>query len=370
MLALFSDSTNVEREGFTQSEREISLNLRRTIEEAKGRIVVATFSSNIHRIHQIIKIGRSLGKKIAVGGRSMHKYVKIAANLGQLELSPEFFMDAEELDKYPREETMLIVTGSQGEPMSALSLMSQANHKVFSVKEGDTAIISASVIPGNEKTVSKVIDGLFKMGVHVVYEGYEDIHASGHGSKQELKLMLALVKPKLFMPVHGNFRHLVHHANIAEELGVNPNHIVIAQDGDIIELNNDEIKKRGNVGIETVFVDGKIVGDVGERVLFDRQMISSNGIVIAIVPYSKTSSKIGKTEIITRGFVYVRGSRELLAKAEKILKKAADDFTAKKPIKDDDYSGLKATLKTQLKDFFYGETERNPMVLVRVVLFE
>lgn len=369
VLALFSDSTNVEREGFSMSEREISANLFRTIEEARGRIIVATFSSNIHRLGQLISIARQLNKKIAVAGKSMNKYVGIAAELGYFSVEKGFFIELEDLDKYPREETIIVATGSQGEPMSALTQISHDNHRFLKAEKNDTVIISASVVPGNEKMVSRVIDRLFRIGATVIYEGSEDIHASGHGSQEELKLMLALTKPKFFMPIHGDFRHLVHHASLAEQMGIGANRIIIAQDGDVIELNNNEIRKVDTIVAEPVYVDGKIVGDVGSQVMMDRQMMSGDGIVIAVIPYHHGLNQFGNPDIITRGFIYVREAKDIIKNAKQLINEKCTKFIEERNLENDDYSILKNQLKITLKQYFYSETERNPLILIRVVTF-
>ncbi len=367
VLAMFSDSTNVEREGYTLSEKFITASLRRTMTEACGRIIVATFSSNIHRIGQIIQIAKMLGKKIAVAGKSMKKYITIASELGYFTIDNGNFIEIDELEKFSRQETVVIATGTQGEPMSALSLMSTDSHKHLKIEKEDTVIISASVVPGNEKMVSRVVDRLFKIGAHVIYEDSEDIHVSGHGSAKELKLMLALVKPKFFIPVHGDFRHLVHHANLAEDMGIHPDHIMIAQNGDIIEISNSEIKKIETIDADPVYIDGKIISDVGGKVLTDRQLMSSNGIVIAVIPYIKSEKKFKQPDIVTRGFVYVKESHEMLNKARQIAEYKAREFVKENPIKDDDFSTIKNYLKMELKNFFYTTTQRNPIILVRVL---
>ncbi len=367
VLALFSDSTNVERDGYTLSERFIKTNLERTMREAKGKIIVATFSSNIHRIGQIIQIAKCLDKKIAVAGKSMKKYVGIASELGYFSLDDNHFIEIEDLNKHERAKTVVIATGTQGEPMSALSLMSTERHKHLRVEQDDTVIISASVVPGNEKMASRVVDRLFKIGAHVIYEDSEDIHVSGHGSAKELKLMLALVKPKFFIPVHGDFRHLVHHANLAENMGIHPDHIMIAQNGDVITVSNTEIKKDENIGSDPVYIDGKIMGDVGGRVMVDRQMMSSSGIVIAAIPYLRKEKKFAQADIVTRGFVYVRESHDMLNKAKKLMENKAQEFLKQNPIKEEDFSLVKNYLKIELRNFFFSVTERNPILLIRVI---
>ena len=330
VLAMMADSTNVERPGYTMSERAVGENLKKIFVGAKGRIIIATFASNIHRIQQIVEAAEMTGRKIAVSGRSMENIVQVAIELGYLTIDKDSFVSIDSINKYPNEQVTIITTGSQGEPMSALARMASSEHKKVNIIEGDTVILSATPIPGNEKLVSKVINQLFKKGAEVVYGKLADVHVSGHACQEELKLMQALVKPKFFIPVHGEYRHLKQHAELAVDVGLSEKNFMIAENGDVIEITRDSIKKNGSVTSGQIFVDGLGVGDVGNIVLRDRKHLSQDGILTVVVTISKeTASVVAGPDIISRGFVYVRESEDLMDEAKEIVKDVLRDCEKK-----------------------------------------
>jgi len=361
VLVMLADSTNVEKAGYTMSERTVGESFIRLFGKATGRIIVATFASNIHRIQQIIDAAEVYGKKVAVSGKSMENIVQVAMKLGYLEFKEETLISIDKISEYPNEQVVLVTTGSQGEPMSALVRMAASEHKKINIVEGDTVIISASPIPGNEKLVSRVVNQLFKKGADVIYEAEEEVHVSGHACEEELKLIHTLVNPKFFMPVHGEYRHLKQHAELACKLGLPEGNFLIAENGDVVEVTRNEIKKNGTVISGQVFVDGLGVGDVGEIVLRDRKHLSQDGILTVVVTMEReTGSVIAGPDIISRGFVYVRESEALIEGAREIVKGALRKCEAKN-IKD--WSTLKANMREELREYLYVKTKRRPMIL-------
>ncbi|EGT3614642.1 ribonuclease J [Clostridium perfringens] len=361
VLAMMADSTNVERPGYTMSERAVGENLKKIFMGAKGRIIIATFASNIHRIQQIVEAAEMTGRKIAVSGRSMENIVQVAIELGYLTIDKDSFVSIDAISKYPSEQVTIITTGSQGEPMSALARMASSEHKKVNIIEGDTVILSATPIPGNEKLVSKVINQLFKKGAEVVYGKLADVHVSGHACQEELKLMQALVKPKFFIPVHGEYRHLKQHAELAVDVGLPENNFMIAENGDVIEITRDSIKKNGSVTSGQIFVDGLGVGDVGNIVLRDRKHLSQDGILTVVVTISKeTASVVAGPDIISRGFVYVRESEDLMDEAKQIVKDVLRDCEQKGIC---DWATMKSNIRDGLRSFLYEKTKRKPMIL-------
>ena len=359
--AMMADSTNVERPGYTMSERAVGENLKKIFVGAKGRIIIATFASNIHRIQQIVEAAEMTGRKIAVSGRSMENIVQVAIELGYLTIDKESFVSIDSINKYPNEQVTIITTGSQGEPMSALARMASSEHKKVNIIEGDTVILSATPIPGNEKLVSKVINQLFKKGAEVVYGKLADVHVSGHACQEELKLMQALVKPKFFIPVHGEYRHLKQHAELAVDVGLSEKNFMIAENGDVIEITRDSIKKNGSVTSGQIFVDGLGVGDVGNIVLRDRKHLSQDGILTVVVTISKeTASVVAGPDIISRGFVYVRESEDLMDEAKEIVKDVLRDCEKKGIC---DWATMKSNIRDGLRSFLYEKTKRKPMIL-------
>ena len=361
VLAMMADSTNVERPGYTMSERAVGENLKKIFVGAKGRIIIATFASNIHRIQQIVEAAEMTGRKIAVSGRSMENIVQVAIELGYLTIDKDSFVSIDSINKYPNEQVTIITTGSQGEPMSALARMASSEHKKVNIIEGDTVILSATPIPGNEKLVSKVINQLFKKGAEVVYGKLADVHVSGHACQEELKLMQALVKPKFFIPVHGEYRHLKQHAELAVDVGLSEKNFMIAENGDVIEITRDSIKKNGSVTSGQIFVDGLGVGDVGNIVLRDRKHLSQDGILTVVVTISKeTASVVAGPDIISRGFVYVRESEDLMDEAKEIVKDVLRDCEKKGIC---DWATMKSNIRDGLRSFLYEKTKRKPMIL-------
>ncbi|SHH40272.1 ribonuclease J [Clostridium collagenovorans DSM 3089] len=365
VTVMLAESTNVERPGYTMSESTVGEAFQSIFLKAEGRIIVATFASNIHRIQQIFTAANKFGRKVAVSGRSMENIVGVALELGYLKAEEGMLIDIDELDKYPEDQIVIITTGSQGEPMSALSRMAASEHRKVNIIKGDMVIISASPIPGNEKLVSKVINQLFKKGAEVIYEALADVHVSGHACQEELKLMHTLVKPKFFIPVHGEYRHLKQHGELAMKLGMDEENIILADNGDVIEVTRDSIKKNGAVISGQVFVDGLGVGDVGNIVLRDRKHLSQDGILTVVVTIEKQTGKVvAGPDIISRGFVYVRESEDLIDEAKNQVRNVLKDCENKK-IKE--WATIKSSVKDVLRNFLYEKTKRNPMILPIIV---
>ena len=365
LLLLLSDSTNIMREGSTLSEKRVYNSLLETFKKAKGRIFVAMFASNIHRIQIIMDLAKEFNKKVAIVGKSMEGNIQIAKELGYLKFSKDQILRLEELKDFPKSKTILITTGTQGEPMSALWLLAYEKHKWLVIEDGDNIIISASVIPGNEKEISKIINNLLRMGTEVTYE---DVHVSGHGYREELKLMLSLTKPKFFIPIHGEYRNLKKHIKLANEMGIPESNCKIMENGDIIEVEQDSINKKGQIDIHQIFVDGKGVGDVGNRVIQDRKILSRDGIVVVIIKLSKKEEKMQfKTEIISRGFVYMKESSGFFEMVNNLVMNIVKNQAHK--ITSDDYNSFKNKIKKGVGNFFYNQKKRNPMVVVRIIEF-
>ncbi|MBU5590932.1 ribonuclease J [Clostridium sp. MSJ-4] len=361
VLIMLADSTNVERPGYTMSERTVGETFENIFSSAKGRIIVATFASNIHRIQQIITAASKYNRKVAVSGRSMENIVAVATELGYLNFEKDVLVNIDSINKYPNNQLVIITTGSQGEPMSALARMASSEHRKVNIIEGDMVIISATPIPGNEKLVSRVINQLFKKGAEVIYEALADVHVSGHACQEELKLMYTLVKPKFFMPVHGEYRHLKQHFDLAAKLGAPKEKMIITEIGDVIEVNRDMIRKNGTVSSGNVFVDGLGVGDVGNIVLRDRKHLSQDGILTVVVTIEKeTGTVIAGPDIISRGFVYVRESEHLMDEAREIVKSCLKSCEERHVT---DWATMKSTIKEGLRVFLYEKTKRKPMIL-------
>ena len=363
VLALLADSTNAERPGFTATEQTVAEGVRRLFVRAqKRRIIVATFASNIYRIQQIIELAMESGRKVAVSGRSMVSNTEMARELGYIRVPDNVLIDVEEVNKYPPEKVVLITTGSQGEPLSALSRMAQASHRNVKVGPSDFIIISARPIPGNEKTVTKVVNGLLALGAEVIYENMYDTHVSGHACQEEQKLMLTLAHPQYFLPVHGEFKQLKRHAETAEHLGYIPRqNIYIAENGQNIRLSQDGLTLEGTVPSGAVMVDGYGVGDVGNVVLRDRHHLSEDGIIVVTVAVDgRTGQVVSGPELVSRGFVYVRESEELLAGARTQVEMALDRSLAENV---HDWAGVKARVREALSNYIYRRTKRSPMIL-------
>ncbi len=361
VLVMLGDSTRVETPGYTLSERVISESLDKIFANAPGRILIATFASLISRIQQVIETAERYDRFIALVGRSMQNNVQMAIELGYLNVPKGMFIRAEDINKFNPEQVVIICTGSQGEPTSALTRIANQDHRLISIKPGDTVILSATPVPGNEKMVHRTINSLFRQGADVLYQGISDVHVSGHGAQEELKLMLSLVRPKFFVPVHGEYRQLVLHAKLAASLGIPRENIVVAEDGDVIEVTPDAIKLAGHTASGNVFVDGLSVGDVGQIVLRDRRALSQDGILIAVLTIDKeTGQPIAGPDIVTRGFVYVRDSEELLTDARECVLEAVHGLPGHN---NSDWSFVKDKIKHILSEFLYERTHRCPMIL-------
>lgn len=361
VLALLADSTNAERPGFTPSEKMVGKTFDDEFRYAKNRIIVATFSSNVHRIQQVIDAAMKYDRKVAVIGRSMVNVVTIAKELGYLKAPDGEIIDIDETHNYTPDKIVIITTGSQGEPMSALTRMAMSDHKKVDIMPGDTVIISATPIPGNEKLVSRTIDHLYKLGAEVIYEKSNGVHVSGHASQEEIKLMHNLVRPKFFVPVHGEFRHLIKHANIAKSLGMPKENIVIGENGCIIELTKNSIGINGKVPSGKVLVDGLGVGDVGNIVLRDRRQLSQDGIMIVVVTIEKETCRVvSGPDIVSRGFVYVREAEGLMDEARDKVQLALERCEENGV---SEWSAIKSTVRDSLGRFLYERTRRRPMIL-------
>lgn len=361
VLCLLADSTNAERPGFTPSEKMVGQTFDEEFRYAKHRIIVATFSSNVHRIQQVIDTAVKYDRKVAVIGRSMVNVVNIAKELGYLKVPEGVLIDIDETHNYTPEKVVIITTGSQGEPMSALTRMAMNDHKKVDIMPGDTVIISATPIPGNEKLVSRTIDHLYKLGADVIYEKSNGVHVSGHASQEEIKMMHNLVRPRFFMPVHGEYRHLVKHANLAKSLGMPVDHIVIGENGSVIELTKSSITINGKVPAGKVLVDGLGVGDVGNIVLRDRRQLSQDGIMIVVVTIDKESCHVvSGPDIVSRGFVYVREAEDLMDEARDKVQAALDRCEENNV---SEWSAIKSTVRDSLGRFLFERTRRRPMIL-------
>ncbi|MCD8198860.1 MAG: ribonuclease J [Phascolarctobacterium sp.] len=361
VLALLADSTNAERPGFTPSEKVVGQTFDDEFRYARGRIIVATFSSNVHRIQQVIDSAVRYKRKVAVIGRSMVNVVNISKELGYLNIPEGVLIDIDETNNYTADQMVIITTGSQGEPMSALTRMAMSDHRKVDIIPGDTVIISATPIPGNEKLVSRTIDHLYKLGADVVYEKSNGVHVSGHASQEEIKLMHNLVRPKYFIPVHGEYRHLIKHAGLARDLGMPKENIVIAENGNVIELTRNSIAITGKITSGKVLVDGLGVGDVGNIVLRDRRQLSQDGIMIVVVTMDRENCQVvSGPDIVSRGFVYVREAEDLMEEARDKVQFALDKCENEGV---SEWPAIKSTVRESLGRFLYEKTGRRPMIL-------
>jgi ribonuclease J len=361
VLALLADSTNVEKPGYSMSERKVGEGFDELFRGCTQRILVTTFASNVHRIQQVINCAAKYGRRVAVTGRSMENILKVATELGCMEVPKGVLVELNQIKNLPPDKVVIITTGSQGETMSALYRIAFSDHRQIEIKPGDRVIISASAIPGNERSVSRVVDELFRRGADVYYDKYSDIHVSGHAYQEELKMMMALTKPKYFIPLHGEYRMLNTHAKLALQMGIEPKNIVISDIGQVIELTNRSIKRNGSVTAGKVFVDGTGVGDVGAVVLRDRKHLAQDGMIVVIVNLSsEDGSLISGPDIITRGFIYVKESEEMMRELKEIVVNAlahcADSNIT-------DFASLKSCVKSDLSNYLYKKTKRNPMIL-------
>jgi ribonuclease J len=365
-LVLMSDSTNASKGGYTFSEKEVRRGLEDIFSRAKGRIVVATFASNIHRVQQIVDVAVMYNRKVILNGKSMITNTQIALDLGYLTMPPDTWLKIDSLKNLPDEQVVMITTGSQGEPMSALSRMAANEHKQFQIKKGDTIVLSSRMIPGNERPITNIINHLFKRGAEVFYEKVSEVHVSGHASKEELKLLLSLVKPKFFIPVHGEYRHLVYHAQLAQKVNIPEENIFIIENGEIMEFTEDSARRAGMVNIGRVYIDGKIAGStvdagVDTIVLRDRRKLANDGIVIVILTLEKESGRVvSGPDIVSRGFVFEDASQDLLAEVKAVV---MDTLATMEPEAKGDWALVSAQVRTSVKKFINKRLERRPMIL-------
>ena len=361
VLCLMADSTNAEKPGYTMSESTVGITFKNMFANAKGRILVATFASNVYRVQQIITAAERNNRKVILSGRSMLNTTGVAHELGYLDVQDGTFIDINDMDKYRKDEIVVITTGSQGEPMSALTRIANAEHRKISLLEDDLVIISATPIPGNEKTVSKIINKLIEKGTEVIYESLAEVHVSGHAKQEELKLIHTLVKPKFFIPVHGEYRHLKIHADLAHNLGLERENIFIIENGQTLEFTENEAKRGKIVQAGNILVDGLGVGDVGNIVLRDRKHLSEDGLIVVVMSIDRQTRKVvSGPDIISRGFVYVRESEDLMDESRDIVKKVLADCEKNKIT---DWTTLKFNVRDALRSFFYERIKRNPMIL-------
>jgi ribonuclease J len=362
---MMSDSTNAEKGGFTFSEKEVRRSFEDIFAKAKGRIVIATFASNIHRIQQAIDVAVQFGRHIAITGKSIVNNANIAFSLGYLSIPDGTLIRFDDINDYPDDKLVIITTGSQGEPMSVLSRIATNEHKVLKIKEGDTVILSAKVIPGNERSIGKIINHLMRRGADVIYEKVSEIHVSGHASKEELKLMMNLIRPRYFMPIHGEYRHLRYHAKLAEKSGINRENIFILEDGEVLEIDHEGAKKAGRVDSGKLFVDGKDLGGVEDMVLRDRRVLAEDGIVIVLISIERLTKRIiSGPELITRGFILEEASGDLLNGAREALTNTLQDL-------EEDIMGdiglVQARLRSTIKKYIRSKIDRKPIIMPIVI---
>ena len=361
VLALLADSTNVERPGYTQSERVVGQTFMRQFQGCEDRIIVTTFASNVHRIQQVLDAAAACGRKVAVTGRSMENIMKVSTELGYMKVPKNTLMDIAKIKNQPKNKQVIVTTGSQGEEMSALYRMAFSTHKQVEVGPGDKVIISASAIPGNEVTVSRVINELFRKGVKVIYDKADMLHVSGHACQEDLKIIHALTKPRFFIPLHGEQRMLQIHKDVAMSMGMERSHIAIAENGSVIEITGKTMKINGSVPAGEVFVDGSGVGDVGAVVMRDRKRLAEDGMVVVVLPVSSHDGRLlSRPEIITRGFIYVKESEDLMRELENLAMDAAEGVAGRRGR---DESDLKGAVKSAVSNYLFKTTKRNPMVI-------
>ncbi|MBQ6273529.1 MAG: ribonuclease J [Oscillospiraceae bacterium] len=362
VLALLMDSTNVEKPGHSDSERKVGAGFEKLFIGCKKRIIITTFASNVHRLQQIINVAAKFKRKVAITGRSMENVLRVAMVLGYMDIPENVMVDLDQVNKLPREQVVILSTGSQGEAMSALYRMAFSEHKQIRVDGEDRVIISASAIPGNENTISRVIDELFHKGAEVIYDRHTDLHVSGHASQEEQKMMLALIRPKYFIPVHGEYRMLVKHAQIGKEMGVAPQNVLVAENGDVIEITKKSMKVEETVTTGAVLLDGSGgLGEVGSVVLRDRHKLAEDGMIVVVMPFSSYDHRLmAEPEIITRGFVYVKEAEELMAELKRVAVESVDACQARHIY---DWTTVKSRVKSDLAGYLYKTTRRSPMIL-------
>ena len=365
VLALMADSTNVERPGYTMSEKKVAQTFRNLFEKATGRVIIAMFASNVYRIQSVIESSVEYGRKVCLIGRSMVNVSRVSMQLGYLKIPEGSLITVDELDRYPDDKITVVTTGSQGEPMSGLSRMAFAEHRKMELRESDMVILSASPIPGNEKSISRVINQLFRIGCNVIYESLAEVHVSGHARQEELKLIHTLLHPKYFIPVHGEYRHLHHHAELAKRLGMPEDNVVIAEIGDVIELDQNKLDVTGVVPNGSVLIDGLGVGDVGAVVLRDRKHLAEDGLLIVVMGVDHDlGTVVSGPDIISRGFVYMREADELIDGAREAATRAIEAFG---PIDSSEWSHLKNDVRDSVQRYIYDTIKRNPMIMPIIV---
>ena len=364
VLVLMADSTNVERPGYTMSERTVGETFNSLFDRAQGRIIVSMFASNVHRIQMVVDAAYRRKRRVCMIGRSMVNVAKISTQLGELTIPDGYLISVDDLDRYRDEEIVVLTTGSQGEPMSGLSRMAFAEHKKLEIRPSDMVIVSATPIPGNEKSVSRVINQLVRTGADVIYEALAEVHVSGHARQEELKLIHALTKPKFFIPVHGEYRHLYHHANLAVTMGMNPENVLIPDTGSVIEVTPDRMRTVGSVPSGAVLIDGLGIGDVGETVLRDRKHLSEDGLIIVVIGVDhEDGSVVSGPDIVSRGFVYVKENEDIMdgarATVTRVLETRMDGFYSNGALKD--------AIRDALSRYIYDTIRRNPMIVTIIV---
>jgi ribonuclease J len=365
VLLLLSDSTNVERSGHTPSEREVGTNLEQIIQSSTGKVLVSTFSSSIPRIQQVVDISERCDRRIVLSGRSMIRNSQVAAELGYLRLPRNAMTETERWSELPADRLTFLTTGSQGEPLSALHRVALNDHKTIKIDQGDTVILSSKFIPGNEKTISNLIDHLYRRGAEVHYEKVSEIHVSGHASQEELKIMLQLTRPRYFVPIHGEYRHLVRHRRLAQDVGIAPENCFILEDGDVLELSANSAQKISPIQVGRVFVDGKGVGDVGDIVIRDRRHLSEDGMVLAVMAiHQQTGDLIAGPDLISRGFMSTGESEEVLEHAKKVVVETLNGMNRETRA---DPGELKEEVRKALRRFFRKTLERHPVVLPYII---
>ena len=362
VLALMMDSTNVEKPGHSDSERKVGVTFDKLFLGCKKRIIITTFASNVHRLQQIINVAAKYKRKVAITGRSMENVLLVSKVLGYMDIPDNVMVDLDQVNKLPRDQVVIISTGSQGEAMSALYRMAYSEHKQIHVDAGDRIIISASAIPGNENTISRVIDELFHKGAEVIYDRHTDLHVSGHASQEEQKMMLALIRPKYFIPVHGEYRMLVKHAEMGKEMGVAPKNVLIAENGSVIEISKKTIKCENSVPAGAVLMDGSGgIGEVGSVVMRDRRKLAEDGMIVVVMPFSAYDHHIlSEPEIVTRGFVYVKEAEQMMEELKRVTMESVDACTAQHI---HDWTTIKGRVKSNLSGYLYKTTRRSPMIL-------
>ncbi len=365
VMALLCDSTNVERPGYTMSERKVGETFNQEISTASGRVIIAMFASNIHRVQQVVDCAIGFGRKICFVGRSMINNSTVAMDLGYLKIPRDSLIEMDDLDRYRDEQILVLTTGSQGEPLSGLVRMAFAEHRKLQIKQSDKVIISAEPIPGNEVFVSRVINQLYRSGAEVIYEALAEVHVSGHACQEEIKLMHTLVKPKYFIPVHGEYRMLWQHAELAETVGTKRENIILPEAGQIIAMNDEEISIAGIVPTGTILIDGLGIGDVGTAVLRDRKHLSQEGLIIVAMAFDRTQNiLISGPDIISRGFVFVRDNEDIIEQSREVVRKIIDSY---EQIEGSDWPVIKNRIKDELRRFLNDQIKRNPMILPVIV---